>query len=131
MSRGSVQPPGSYRSPFSLETNGHPFAFDNHGNFSLAIGERQHFFQCNGIIDHTDVFNRSVLVCVGLTGRRRMGSRVFAEDCHLCSHGLLPCFDSGMAVGDRVQVLPELSSNQHILKGRYCQCLRIDIGCGG
>jgi hypothetical protein len=131
MSRGSLQPPGSHRSAFALEAHGHPFTFDNYGDFSLAIGQRQHFVQCAGVVDHTDVFNRSVFAGVGLTGRRRMGSRIFAEDRHLCSHGFLPGLDSGMAVGDGLQVLPESNGNQHIPKGRYCQCLRIDIAYAG
>jgi hypothetical protein len=36
-----------------------------------------------------------------------------------------------VAVIHRLQVLPELNGNQHSLKGRYCQCLRIDIGYAG
>ncbi len=31
--------------------------------------------------------------------------------------------------GPRIDI--ELNGNKHILKGRYCQCLRIDIGYGG
>jgi len=79
MSQGGLQPPGLNGSPFSLETHRYLFTFDNHGNFSLTIGEHQHFFQCVGIIDHTDVFNRSVFSGVGLTGCQRMGSRVFPK----------------------------------------------------
>lgn len=128
MSQGGVQPPGSNRSPFSLETHRYPFTFDNHGNFSLTIGEHQHFFQCVGIIDHTDVFNRSVFSGVGLTGCQRMGSRVFAEDRYLCSHGIPPGYNYGLMVSGRLQVLPVFIGNQHIPRGRYCQCFHIDIG---
>ena len=120
-SLGGRRPPDSNRSPFSLVTHNYPFTLNYYGDSSPAVGEHQHFIQCVGIINYADVFNRSVLVCVGLTGCRSMGSRILAEDGHLFGHGRLPEFQIGMDVGERSSIMLELISNQHIFMGWYCQ----------
>jgi hypothetical protein len=66
--RGGIQPPDSNGSPFAQVAHRHPAIVNNHRNFSPALGKRQHLFQCVGIIDDADVFNRLVVSCAGLTG---------------------------------------------------------------
>ena len=76
--------------------DGHLVVFDDDRDVAAALAVAEHPLQAGGVLLHVDVLDRVAALCEDLTGLRRVGSGVLAEDEHV--HRDLR--DWGLGIGD-------------------------------
>jgi hypothetical protein len=62
-------------------------SFDDDRDRTVPLGELQHLLEERAVLENIEVLNVEPVFGVGLTGRRRVGSGVLAENAYSPGHG--------------------------------------------
>jgi hypothetical protein len=82
------------------EPDRHRGPFDDHRDGPLAVRVDEHFIERRWVFLDILVLDSEVSICVILTGRVGIGSRIFAENNDFLGHGVTPYWREADTVAD-------------------------------